>query len=186
MAIEDKPLRHRACFRIRSLKVQGRTGRVVLPNGTNLLGVARHTPCHGFLPGLAHVTLCSSVRRPGGTWLRELCPPGTPLLPAAIGRPLSRMPVYTRSHESSPQSMMEDVRGGMEFVLQFVQAVDIERNYFSEAKILSPRCGLRICRRRSEVCRDDSWGRLSCFAPAELRRVRRTRLNLHPVFDVAG
>ncbi len=105
---------------------------MVLPNGTNLLGVARHTPRHGFLPGLAHVTLCSSVRRPGGTWLRELRPPTIPLPPAAIGRPLSRMPVIIRSHESSPASMVEDVGRGMEFVLQFVQDVDIERNYFQK------------------------------------------------------
>jgi hypothetical protein len=97
--------------------------------------VARHTPCHGFLPGLAHVTLCSSVRRPGGTWLRELRPPQVTEPNAAIGRPLSRMPVIIRSHESSPASMREDVRRGMEFVLQFVQVIDIERNYFSKALI---------------------------------------------------
>jgi hypothetical protein len=39
--------------------------------------------------------------------------------------------------------MMEDVRGRMEFVLQFVQVVDIEQNYFSKAKILSPNAPAR-------------------------------------------
>jgi hypothetical protein len=45
---------------------------------------------------------------------KGLRPPGTPLLPAAIGRLPSRMPVIIRSHEGSGVSMMEDVRGRME------------------------------------------------------------------------
>ncbi len=144
---------------------------MVLPNGTNLLGVARHTPCNGFLPGLAHVTPCSSVRRPGGTWLRELRPPQVTEPKAAIGRPLSRMPVIIRSHESSGISMMEDVGRGMEFVLQFVQAVDIKQKYFSKAPILSPVLTARSMRRGRRS------GGLSCFAPSELPtspRLRRT------------
>ena len=70
---------YHAPFPVWTLK--GSPGRVVLPNGTNLYaGVARHTPCHGFLPGLAHGASFRNARRPGGTWLRDsarrehLCP----------------------------------------------------------------------------------------------------------------
>ena len=66
-----------------------------------------------------------------------LRPPRVTEPEAAIGRPLSRMPVIIRSHESSGASMMEDVGRGMECVLQFVQIVDIERNYFSKARFPS-------------------------------------------------
>jgi hypothetical protein len=49
--------------------------------------------------------------------------------------------------------MMEDVRWRMEFVLQFVQDVDIERYYFSKAKILSPAQAF-ACGNESEGCGD--------------------------------
>jgi hypothetical protein len=61
-----------------------------------------------------------------------LRPPQVTEPEAAIGRPLSRMPVIIRSHESSGASMMEDAGWRMECVLKFVQDVDIERYYFSE------------------------------------------------------
>ncbi len=52
---------HHAPFPVWSLK--GSPGRVVLPNGTYLFWVwARHTPCHGFLPGLAHGALLLRAR----------------------------------------------------------------------------------------------------------------------------
>jgi hypothetical protein len=62
-----------------------------------MLGVARHTPCHGFLPGLAHGALFSEHAKARRDMAEGLRPPRIPLSKAAIGRPLSRMPVYTRS-----------------------------------------------------------------------------------------
>jgi hypothetical protein len=83
-------------FASESLNSKGRTGRVVLPDGTNLMGVARHTPCHGFLPGLTRARLFLRLRA-RRDMAKDLSPPKAPLPSAAIGRPLSRMPVYTRS-----------------------------------------------------------------------------------------
>ena len=86
----------RLLLRIRSLK--GSPGRVVLPNGTYLLRVwARHTPCHGFLPGLAHVTLRVKRAKARRDMAEGLRPPPIPLSTAAIGRLPSRMPVIIRS-----------------------------------------------------------------------------------------
>jgi hypothetical protein len=66
--------------------------------------------------------------------------------------------------------MMENVGRGMEFVLQFVQVVDIERNYFSKAKILSLISAARSVRRVRR--------RAAC--PASLFELRRMgRLILH-------
>jgi hypothetical protein len=71
-----------------------------------------------------------SAGRPGGTWLRELRPPKTPLPSAAIGRLLSRMPVIIRSHESSGTSMRENSGQWIKTVAQFAYDIDSERYYF--------------------------------------------------------
>jgi hypothetical protein len=80
----------------------------------------------------------SSARRPGGTWLRELRPPWIPLSKAAIGRPLSRMPVIIRSHESSPGSINALQRAGIKIAQQFAKPIDIKRHYFSNWPFPSP------------------------------------------------
>jgi hypothetical protein len=78
-----------------------------------MLGVARHTPCHGFLPGLAHGALFSKRAKARRDMAEGLRPPWIPLSKTAIGRLLSRMPVIIRSHESSGASMAQETAAGI-------------------------------------------------------------------------
>ena len=147
--LRDKPPRHRACFRIRSLK--GSPGRAVLPSGANLYrSVARHTPtlgmknCTAFCPG-RRMGRSFGRAKAGGNMAEGLRPPEEPP-PAAIGRLPSRMPVIIRSHEGSACIMGQERRAWMEIGALFDQSVDIERHYSFKRRNPSP--DWRLCRRQ--------------------------------------
>ena len=129
--------------------------------------VARHTPPLSMKNGMAFFARAGargapfeSAAGPGGTWLRDSAQSRLTIAGTAIGRPLSRMPVIIRSHESSGVSMMEDAGWGMEYVEKNDKLLILNGSIFQELGF-SPRFLRHFsCAAGSEVWRDRGSGRL--------------------------
>jgi hypothetical protein len=97
--------------------LRGSPGRVVLPAG--LANLWKCGSPHALSRLFARAGACNALfkrakaRRDMAEGLR---PPRAPLPLAAIGRPLSRMPVIIRSHESSGESVTRLLRAGTAFL----------------------------------------------------------------------